>query len=234
MLKQCLILVGGKGTRLRPPTLDTPKPLLSVGGRAFLDYVIDIVARQGIKRFLLLGGYLGDQVEEYCRHARRADRTIECMIENRPAGTAGALLQARERLDDMFLLCNGDSLFDVDIADLAALPAGSDWVGKLALRRVEKSSRYGEITVNGARITSFAERGSGNSAIINGGVYVLRQSLLDYLNEIPCSIEKDIFPAVARDGRLHGRVYGSFFIDIGVPEDLAWAQQAVPEYMMAG
>lgn len=234
MLKQCLFLVGGQGTRLRPYTLDTPKPLLKVRGRVFLDYLVEAVSRQGIKRILLLGGYLGGQVEEYCRRASRTGLHVECVIEDRPAGTAGALLHARERLDDVFLLCNGDTLFDVDIADLAALPAGEDWVGRLALRRVEESVRYGVISLEGSRIASFAERGQGRPAFINGGVYVLKRSILDYISALPSSIEKDIFPSVARDGRLYGKVYDSFFIDIGVPEDLARAQHAVPGHMSAG
>lgn len=132
------------------------------------------------------------------------------------------------------MLCNGDTLFDVNIADLAALPVEGDWVGQLALRHAHKSSSYGEIKMEGARITSFAQRGNGDSAIINGGVYVLRRTVLDYLESIPCSLEKDIFPEVARDGRLYGNVYDSFFIDIGIPDDLERAQLAVPEHIRIG
>lgn len=246
--RQCVILAGGLGTRLGERTRATPKPLVEVAGRPFLDHLIGNLARFGFERILLLGGYRGEQIAAYCRDAGRFGPTLSCLLEPEPAGTGGALLQARGALDPDFLLLNGDSFFDLNLLDLhrpageagAAPPAAppASPLARVALRRVADGGRYGTVTLDGERILSFAERpaaepgGAGQGgAIINGGVYWMRREVLDRVAGSPCSLERDVLPGLAADGLLAGRCYDGAFIDIGVPEDLERAQTLLPRWM---
>ena len=147
------------------------------------------------------------------------------------AGTGGAVFHARDRLGERFLLCNGDSLFDANLAVLLAAAAGDgpEAVGRILLRQMPDASRSGVVTLDGDRVTSFRERPpSGTSGIINSGVYLFRLGLLDSLRPI-CSLETDILPALAAGGSLRGTIAEGYFRDIGVPEDFARADAELQE-----
>ncbi len=228
---QHVILVGGKGTRLGDKTLTTPKPLMPVGGRPFLDHLIARAAAQGAEEILLLAGHLGDQIVRRYDGGHEGGAAIRVLVEPSPMGTGGALTVARDHLRPRFAMSNGDSLFAVDIAALAATPDSGPWLGRLALRQRADTGRAGVVTLDGAVITAFLERGPGGPGLINGGVYVLDRGILDHIPDGPCSLEADIFPTLARRGLLQGVVVDGFFIDIGVPEDLARAQTEVPAFL---
>lgn len=228
MVRQAVILVGGRGTRLGAATRATPKPLVPVGGRPFLDILLDNVARFGFERILLLCGYLGEQIVARYDGTEQRGASIRCLVESEPAGTAGCLKAAATLLDDVFLLSNGDSFFDFNLLDLAVLPAPEGWIGKLALRHVDDAGRYGEITLEGSRIARFLARGEARPGLINGGVYLLRKAILDDIDRIPCSLEADLFPRLAAGGQLFGRAMTGFFLDIGVPDALDRGQTAIP------
>jgi len=230
MPRQALILVGGRGTRLGSLTDDTPKPLLPVGGRPFLAYLVDALARRGVSDILMLAGYLGDRVARFCEAERRPGLDLRCVIEERPAGTGGALRPVVDLLDPTFLLLNGDTIFDFDINDLANPPLSHEGhpAARIALRRVPDAGRYGAVDMNGERIVAFREKSDAREGVINGGVYLLDKRVIDLLPPAPCSIERDLFPALARAGAIEGRVYDAFFLDMGVPADFAVAQTAVP------
>lgn len=228
--RQCVILVGGLGTRLGDRTRLTPKPLLEVAGKPFLDHLIGNLARFGFERVLLLGGYRGEVLRDYCAAAATEDGrssrfgvALSCLIEGEPAGTGGALVQAGGALDERFLLLNGDSFFDINYLDLAA-PLGDGTLARVALRRVEDAARYGAVRLEGERIRAFAERPEqGGEGLINGGIYWMDRRILDHIPAGPCSLERDVLPGLAERGELAGRCYDGAFIDIGIPQDLARA-----------
>ncbi|CAK0768870.1 hypothetical protein CCP3SC1_540024 [Gammaproteobacteria bacterium] len=151
-------------------------------------------------------------------------------MEGSPAGTAGALAAAADRLDDSFFMLNGDSIFDVDLLDLARRASIAGSLAHLALRRVDDASRSGAVIIDGERIVTFSERGPRGSSLISGGVYVVSKSLLARIDRTPLSIETDIFPALAREGCLTGTIYDGFFLDIGIPASLELAQAAIPAW----
>ena len=229
---QCVILVGGLGTRLGKLTASTPKPLLEIGGRPFLSYLLHEAARFGYRRVLLLAGYRSAAVDDFVangRDLRGGDMEIAVSREETPLGTGGALWQAADQLDDAFLLLNGDSWFDFDWREVCRHGAARpDAAVALALRRVDDAGSYGVVELTDGRVTAFRERGRpGEPALVNGGVYYCRKR---YLVEAGpgSSLERDILPALVAQGRLVGREYDGFFIDIGVPESLAAAQLSVP------
>ena len=144
---QAIILCGGLGTRLGDLTAHTPKPLLAVAGRPFLEILLGEIGRYGFDRVLLLAGFEGRQIAEFAgtsSAARQFGMTIDVAIEPKPLGTGGALQFVRGALDETFLLANGDTWFDVDPLVLwQCASSAADALATLALRRVEDSGRYG-------------------------------------------------------------------------------------------
>ncbi len=230
MLKQAVFLVGGRGTRLGSITHATPKPCLSIAGRPFISYLIDTAVRHGLTDVMLLAGYRADVLEhEWGRGSQAAKALmregvrVSVVAEAEPAGTGGALDYVRDRLDETFVLANGDSFFDFNWLDLLTVPAVEDWEVRVALRRVEDTERYGQVELAGSKITAFRAAGMRGPGLINGGVYMVRRSVLDRIPTVPMSLERDLLPPLAEEGRLYGRCYDRFFIDIGTPSDLARA-----------
>jgi D-glycero-D-manno-heptose 1,7-bisphosphate phosphatase len=232
-IEQAAILCGGLGTRLGALTAAMPKPLLPVGERPFLDILLGELGRAGINRIVLLAGFMAERITEYAAATpvkQRFDMSIEVAVEPYEAGTGGALWHARDHLDERFFLLNGDSWFDVPLRGLGERLLGDlSAVGTVALRELADASRYGTVTLAGERIVEFAERpAQAGPGLISGGVYAFRRSLLDHLRE-RCSLERDVLPSLAADGALCGIVFDGYFIDIGVPEDLARARRELAD-----
>ena len=224
MLRQMVFLVGGRGTRLGALTSDTPKPLLAVAGRPFLDILIESSLGQGFDHILLLAGFCGEQIEAYAAGWRNRGADVKCIVEREAAGTAGALHHARDRLDETFILANGDSFFGIDLRALAEAGSGQAWNARLALRAHADAGRYGAIQTSGERITAFREKAASGAGLINAGIYLLHRAILDAVPPPPSSLEQDVFPEQAAQGLVYGKVFEGPFIDIGVPEDLQRAQ----------
>jgi D,D-heptose 1,7-bisphosphate phosphatase len=232
MMEQAVILCGGRGTRLGALTADMPKPLLDIDGAPFLDVLLFELARYGFRRILLLAGFAAERIVEYAAATPLKERfglTIDISIEPQPAGTGGALWQARDRLDDAFLMLNGDSWFDIDLRDLAArLAQDPSALGTLGLRLLDDAGRYGVVSLVQGRIVTFASRPRGpGPGLVSGGVYALRRELVDELGA-EASLEADLFPHLAAAGRLRGVVFDRYFVDIGVPDDLARGRREIP------
>jgi D-glycero-D-manno-heptose 1,7-bisphosphate phosphatase len=236
-IRQCAVLVGGLGTRLGALTADTPKPILPCGDRPFLAWLLREGLRYGIEEFLLLTGHLSERVEAAVEAILptlpRRPLVVVCREPVR-AGTGGALVHARERLDERFLLLNGDSLFDFNLSNLLADAArdGPDVVGRMVLRHLDDASRFGVVTLDGERVSAFHERpvGGAGGGTINAGVYAFRRALLDHVAPV-CSLERDVMPRLAQAGLLRGTVGQGYFRDIGVPDDFAAAQTEVPRLL---
>ncbi|MDX2275826.1 MAG: sugar phosphate nucleotidyltransferase [Hyphomonadaceae bacterium] len=228
-MRQALVLVGGKGTRLGAITAATPKPLLPLGNGVFLDYLLTLFAKQGVAEFILLSGHFADQVVARYDGAVIAGARVSVVCEPEPAGTGGALRYAADRLDPAFLMMNGDSLFEVDHRRLEAALGQND-VGALALRRVPDGARYGRVELENGRVSAFREKDPGftGEALISAGVYALRRRVLGLIGEGPCSIETDVFPRLAVHGQLAGLESEGYFIDIGLPDTLDQARREIP------
>ncbi|MGD0433270.1 MAG: HAD-IIIA family hydrolase [Acetobacteraceae bacterium] len=225
---QCAVLAGGLGSRLGPLTDTTPKPLLTRGGRPFLAWLLRELCRYGVTEFLLLTGHLSEEIEQALPAIRAMlprRVTIDVSREPARAGTGGALFHARDRLHERFLLCNGDSLFDANLATLLAAAAcdGPEVVGRILLRQLADASRSGVVTLDGDKVTTFHDRqlhdaAATKSGIINAGVYLFHRRVLDSLRPV-CSLEADILPVHAAGGSLRGTICQGYFRDIGAPED---------------
>jgi histidinol-phosphate phosphatase family protein len=232
-MRQAAILVGGRGTRLGELAQHEPKPLMAIDGdRRFLDYVLENFARFGLSEILLLAGHKAEHIVSRYDGASVHGADIRVICEQEAAGTAGALLGAADSLDECFFLANGDSLFDFNLLDLGrALQPGD--LAVLALRRVEDAGRYGRVALEQTRINGFFEKDTTwrGAALISAGVYALRREILDRITYLPCSLEQEIFPALASERRLAGLEAAGYFLDIGLPETLAKGRAELPAQM---
>lgn len=226
MIRQAVILCGGSWTAHRP------QPLLPVAGAPFLDVLLAEAVRQGFDDILLLAGGPAEEIAAYAdESAKRLGATIGVAIEPSPAGAAA---YARDSLADEFLLLNGGSWFDVNLRALAALaPHRPDAAMILALRQTSDVSRHGAAVLSEGRVTGFFEdaRRAGGG-LVDGGVSVCRKrpllAAMEALDGRGLSLETEVMPKLARDGRLFGEICDGRFIDIGLPESYAAAQSDIP------
>lgn len=232
-IRQCAVLVGGLGTRLGCLTALTPKPLLPCGDRPFLAWLMREFIRFGVEEFVLLTGHLAAEVEARVATLRASlPRDVSIVVSREPirAGTGGAIWHARNHLDERFLLCNGNSLFDCNLARL--LSAGdADAAGRMLLRETSDVSRYGLVRLDRDIVTAFSQQAeAGKGGIINTGIYLFNRAVLHDLSPV-CSLEADVLPRLAARGTLRGTVAAGYFRDIGIPDDYVLAQQEVPRLL---
>ena len=231
MLSQAVILVGGLGTRLGELTARTPKPLLPVAGRPFVEHLLQEVSRYGLRKATLLAGRFGDQVRATYDGQVIFDLAVDVVVEPSPMGTGGALAfaAAEARLDPEFLLMNGDSWIDMDVVRLvrnweAARTERPGTRAQLLLQTVPDAARYGTVTAKDGLVTVFQEKSpesANRPGQINAGVYVLDRTILkDVPSDRVTSLETDILPKLVADGRVVSILApeGSYFIDIGLPD----------------
>jgi histidinol-phosphate phosphatase family protein len=231
VLSQAVILVGGLGTRLGELTARTPKPLLPVAGRPFVEHLLQEVSRYGFRKATLLAGRFGDQVRATYDGQVIFDLAVDVVVEPSPMGTGGALAfaAAEARLDPEFLLMNGDSWIDMDLVRLvrnweAARTERPGTRAQLLLQTVPDAARYGTVSAKDGLVTVFQEKSpesANRPGQINAGVYVLDRTILkDVPSDRVTSLETDILPKLVADGRVVSILApeGSYFIDIGLPD----------------
>ena len=218
----CLILVGGLGTRLRPMLADVPKPMAPVAGKPFLEYLIRWVSRAGFRRVVLCAGYGAGQIREYFGQGDAFGVQLTYSVENEPLGTWGAIRLAGQRINHpQFVVLNGDSWLQVDFCRLLDFHRQKGGVASIAVVEVGNSSRFGSIRLDASgRVMEFLEKQQGGTTLINGGVYVFSQEVLEAAAPTAdvCSLEKEIFPALIPQG-VYGMPVKGYFVDIGVPEE---------------
>ena len=225
-IEQAIILAGGAGTRLRPLVSEVPKPLASVCGRPFVEYLIAQVAAAGVRKVTLLTGYMADALRANLGGESHGV-ALEYSVESEPLGTGGALKNAEPLLEgDAWLMLNGDSLFDISLVELVA-NRSTDSPVTIALAEVSDTRRYGSVTADDdGSVIAFVEKSeSAGNGWINAGVYVVSRSVLGSVaNGRPVSFEREILPALIGRG-LRAQRFGGFFIDIGIPDDYLRAQR---------
>ena len=231
-IRQGVVLAGGRGSRLGELTSETPKPLLQVGARPFVEWLLENLARQGVERVVLTIGYRAEAFDVWLS-GYAGGVEVSTFVEDEPLDTGGALTLIADRLDPTFFVLNGDTILDVDLADLGRRLDEQGADAAMALRHVDDAGRYGRVDVDEGRVRAFAEKAGEGGGWINGGVYALRRDVLDGRSP-PLSIERDLLPELVQRGRVVALPCDGFFIDIGVPESLREARESVPRWWGMG
>lgn len=217
---KAVVLAGGQGLRLQKVVRDVPKPMASVAGKPFLEYLLLHLVRWDFREIVLCIGYKGEIIKTHFGTGERWGVKIEYSEEEEPLGTGGALREAFELIDDdLFLVMNGDSFFEVNPAQIAAYHKDKKATATIGLAHVDDVRRYGKVELNlEGEIVGFSEKTSGGRGVINGGVYVFSDEIINKIPPGNISLERQVFPVLIRNG-LYGMVAKGVFIDIGVPQD---------------
>jgi NDP-sugar pyrophosphorylase family protein len=219
-----LILAGGKGTRLRPLTINTPKPVVPVANAPFLLYQIDLMRSAGIHEIILSLSYQPRKIEDLLKDGSDYGVTIKYAVEGTPLGTGGAFKNAEEQIDSSTVVFNGDILTGLDLNAVIAGHKKANAVATLVLTPVENPSAYGLVETDAdGRVLRFIEKpgpGEVTCNTINAGVYVLEPSVLRYMPKgEPYSFERGLFPTLLENKELVlSYVLNGYWIDIGTPQ----------------
>ena len=223
---EAIILVGGRGTRLRAVVSDVPKPLAPVAGRPFLAWLLDSLGSRGIGRVILATGHMSEKIRAFVGDDWHGI-SIDYSHEEVPLGTGGALRKAATLLKgDSVHVLNGDTFLDYSPAGLAQATRAANAAIGIALAAVDDVARYGAVEMLHGKVAAFHEKGASGPGLINAGSYFLDASALVLLKAAPTvfSFESELLVPLARQGCVAGFAETSAFIDIGVPEDYQRAQ----------
>jgi mannose-1-phosphate guanylyltransferase len=223
---EAIMLVGGKGTRLRPLTLSAPKPLLPTAGVPFLAHQLARAAESGITHVVLATSYRAEMFAEAFGDGSLLGLSIDYVYESEPLGTGGGIRNAASQLrgdpDDPIVVLNGDILSAHDLPAQVDLHRKTDAAVTLHLVEVDDPSRYGCVPIDSTgRVTAFLEKMPDPvTNRINAGCYVFRRSVID---EIPAgqvvSVERETFPGlIADDAVMMGYAESAYWLDVGTPE----------------
>ncbi|HJQ46128.1 MAG TPA: NDP-sugar synthase [Amycolatopsis sp.] len=223
MTVDAVVLVGGKGTRLRPLTLSAPKPMLPTAGVPFLTHLLSRIKAAGITHVVLGTSYRAEVFEEYFGDGAELGLDLEYVVEEEPLDTGGAIRNVYDRLRaDNAVIFNGDILSGADLGALIGTHRDTGADVTLHLQRVADPSRFGSVpTDSDGRVTAFLEKTPDPPTDqINAGCYVFRRSIVE---GIPAgrrvSVERETFPGLlGRGAHVHGFVDASYWLDVGTPE----------------
>ncbi|MBD0282932.1 MAG: NDP-sugar synthase [Thermoleophilaceae bacterium] len=220
---QALVLAGGEGTRLRPLTYTTPKPVMPLAGRPFLSFMLDWARGHGVDEVILSCGFLSSAVRRVLGDIYDGMR-LRYVVEEEPLGTAGPVRLAYDQgvLEERLFVLNGDVLTDVDLTAELAQHERTGARVTLALYPVEDTSSYGVVpTDERGRVVAFLEKTQGEAPTnrINAGAYVIERDVVGERipGGRPVSFEREVFPGLVGEG-LYGYPAAGYWIDIGTPE----------------
>lgn len=230
---EAIIIAGGFGSRLRHVVPDVPKPMAPIGGIPFLQYIITDLAMKGIKHVVMAVGHKNQIIIDYFGHCN-SEIMIDYSIEDQPLLTGGAIKNAIKMCkEETFFAINGDTYFDVDLNDMIEKHKKDEVALSLAIKYTKDLKRYGCVLVDNGRVTGFKEKGTYESGFLNGGIYCMNRSLLDGVEEVAFSFEKDYLENAYSNEIIKPYISGGYFIDIGVPEDYYRAQAELPKMRKA-
>jgi mannose-1-phosphate guanylyltransferase len=219
---QALVLAGGEGTRLRPLTHTTPKPVLPLAGRPFLSFMLDWVHRHGVDDVILSCGFLSDAVRNVLGDIYNGMR-LRYVVEDEPLGTAGPVRLAYDEglLDERFLVLNGDVLTDMDLDAELEQHERTGARATIALVPVEDTSSYGVVPIDDeGRVEAFLEKTTGEvpTNLVNAGAYALEREVVELIPPgRAVSFERETFQELVGDG-LYGWASDGYWMDIGTAD----------------
>ncbi|NBE56894.1 nucleotidyltransferase family protein [Streptomyces boluensis] len=228
-MTEAILLVGGKGTRLRPLTVHTPKPMVPAAGVPFLTHQLARARAAGVEHIVLATSYLAEVFEPYFGDGSALGLHLEYVTEEEPLGTGGAIRNVASRLrsgpDEPVLIFNGDILTGLDIRALVDTHETSGADVSLHLTRVDDPRAFGLVPTDATgRVQAFLEKPQTPEEIvtdqINAGAYVFRRSVIDTIPEgRPVSVERETFPQLLAAGaHLQGMVDSTYWLDLGTPQ----------------
>jgi len=215
---KAFVLAGGEGTRLRPYTYSAPKPMLMLGGKPILQYVIDNLERCGITDLVITVGYQHEQIISYFGDGRKSGVKIEYAIEKERKNTAGSILDYKGKVKETFVVVMGDHLTNLDLADMLKSHKKSGAIATIALYKSRMPLEYGVAKVEGSSVVGFVEKPLLEH-LYNTAIYIFEPQIFDYIKEKE-DFAKDVFPRLlASKKKINAYVFEDVWFDIGRVSD---------------
>ncbi|XP_075250667.1 mannose-1-phosphate guanylyltransferase catalytic subunit beta-like [Convolutriloba macropyga] len=231
---KALILVGGYGTRLRPLTLSSPKPLVEFCNKPIVLHQIEALAKAGVKHVILAVSYKADKLEEELNiYAKQLGIKISATYESEPLGTAGPIALSKKVLQDgvitelgndgeaIFFVLNSDIICDYPFTELLEFHKAHKKEGTIVVTKVDDPSKYGVVVFQeSGQIEKFVEKPKEPvSNKINAGLYIFTHKIFDRIEVRKTSIETEVFPLMASEEQLYAFNLKGFWMDVGQPPD---------------
>lgn len=216
---KAVIMAGGEGTRLRPITEAIPKPLVPIGGKACMSYILELLNKHGVNKAIVTLCYLGDKIKDYYGSSC-CGVDLEYFTEEKPLGTAGSVKSIINQLDDTFLVVSGDALCEIDLSSAIKFHQEKNADITMVLKKVEDPSQYGVAICNAdGRIERFCEKPKGKtfSNTVNTGIYIINKYVFDLVPEgTKYDFSKDLFPKIlSLNMGLYGFAVNEYWCDVG-------------------
>jgi mannose-1-phosphate guanylyltransferase len=215
---KAFILAGGEGTRLRPYTYKTPKPMMRIGNKPILQYVIENLARAGIEEFIITSGYKHEQIVDYFGDGSEFGVKIEHAIESEKLNTAGSILPHKSKIDDTFIVAMGDHITNIDIRSMLNKHEENKSPATIALLREQVPLQFGIAEVKDGFVSSFREKPL-LTHLYNVAIYAFEPSIFDFIQEKE-DFAKDVFPRMMENNEKIGAfIFEDVWYDIGNVEE---------------
>ncbi len=220
---KALILCGGLGTRLNTHKTGTPKALIEIAGKPLLLYILENLWKHNINDIRLCLGFGAGKIIEFIK---KNNLDIEYILEDKPLGTGGALKFASKDLDDFFMAINGDIITDANLSEFVKYHQRSTHTYKILSYYIENSQDFGFLKTKKNFVFQFEEKPpEPKSGYINAGFYILHRKIFNTIERESFSIEHDVFPNLAKAGKLQHFIHNGFWVDVGTFERLNFAQK---------
>ena len=223
---KAVILAGGLGTRLRPLTLKTPKPMLPLGKKPILEHLIDWNKKNGVKSIVLCVSYRKEKIQDYFKDGKKFGVNIEYAVSKKPLATAGQLKTAEEFIDDTFVCVYGDSIFDFSLRNMIKQHKAKKAFTTMSLYEYKTNLQYGVIhSSKTGKVTSWEEKPE-IKANINMGCYVMEPGILKYIpKNKPYGMDDVIKKAMKNKKLVNSFITKKGFLDIGNKESYKQANE---------
>ncbi len=215
---KAFVLAGGEGTRLRPYTYSTPKPMLLLGDKPILQYIVENLKRNGFDELILTVGYKHEQIIAYFGDGSKFGVKIKYSIENERLNTAGSILPMKDQIKDTFAIVMGDHLTNINLADMLKHHKKNKTIATVALYRGKLSLEYGVADVKNGNIIGFREK-PVLEHLYNTAIYIFEPEIFDYINEKE-DFAKNVIPRLLKKKKkISAYIFDSVWFDIGRTSD---------------
>lgn len=232
---KAVIMAGGAGSRLRPITIERPKPMITVVNKPVLGHILSLLKREGIRDVIITVQYLASYIQDYFGDGRSLGMNLSYVAEENPLGTAGSVKNVQSLLDDTFLVLSGDAIIDFDLKEIIAFHHEKQALATVVLHPVPNPLAYGVIITNeDGYVTQLLEKPSWGEVIsdtVNTGVYVFEPKVLEFIpSNQPFDFAQELFPKLlSLNLAIAGYVSHDYWCDIGSVSTL---QQGVSDILL--
>ncbi len=218
------ILVGGKGSRLNKITKKTPKPLIKIDKKKFLDHLLIKLARYKFKNIYLLCSYKKNLFYKFYNNKRIHKSIIKCIDEGKPKGTGGALYKIKNKISRKFIVLNGDTFFNINYQNLINTNLKNNYtcIAIIKTKSFKYNKKVTNLKISKSGALNFSKR---KTNLMNGGIYLFNKKIFRFIKKGNLSLENDIFNQIINKKKAMGIIFKEKFIDIGTPKKLSFIKK---------